>query len=91
MPPTSTTAWEQYFNRELRRTPLLGTWVNRVRTTCSGQFAPHEKKRALVATQCGYREPPQSPGGGVLSQVMPPSVILKTVAPTRVALGLGSM
>src|SRR3712207_8974614 len=25
----STTAWEQYFNRELRRIPVLRTWVNR--------------------------------------------------------------
>jgi hypothetical protein len=32
----------------------------------------------------------QTPGG-VSSQAMPLSVILKTVAPTRVALGLGSM
>jgi hypothetical protein len=71
---------------------LLGTWVNRVRTTCFGPLAPHEKKRALVTRQCGYGGgSPQSPGGGVLSQAMPLSVILKTVAPTKVALGLGSM
>ena len=31
------------------------------------------------------------PAGGVSNQAMPLSVILKTVAPTRVALGLGSM
>ena len=33
MPPTSTTAWEQYFNRELRSIPVPRTQVNKATTS----------------------------------------------------------
>ena len=29
MPPTSTTAWEQYINRDILRIPVLGNSVNK--------------------------------------------------------------
>ncbi len=59
---------------------------------CALSSWPLAKRSApYSARQCGYRASPQSPGGGVFSQAMPLSVILKTVAPTRVALGLGSI
>jgi hypothetical protein len=48
-------------------------------------------QRMSNARKVPSRASSQTSGGGVSNQVMPFSVILKTVAPTRVALGLGSM
>ncbi len=61
MPPTSTTAWEQYFNRELRRTPLLRTRVNKATKKGRDCLASGPFTYALLKARCDWpplRKPP---------------------------------
>jgi hypothetical protein len=74
---------------ELPRIPIPRASVYKPRITYSRQLAA-PRKSVLRSAGSAARESAQT-SGGVLSQAMPLSVILKTVAPTRVALGLGSM
>src|SRR5918992_4451335 len=60
-PPTSTTAWEQYFNRELRRTPLLRTRVNKATKKGRDCLASSPFTNALLKARCEWpslRKPP---------------------------------